>query len=370
MRTRPFRWMRLAALLSVLAGAAVLHRWSHTGDPRFYAFLRTPVGQAAANVFGWWRSPLEKPSPTKPDHRLTATERRVQADIQAGLTSRIADERIEVTYRDIAFRLEFPEKPLYLHPPFAILSDAPPDEVARLVEILVETHAQFHPLYQPLFTQAYRRDLIHVLYFADPAEYDTYQRVNADGLDGTAGFYSPAVNRLVLFRHDPSTSSDPIWAALQTQYTIRHEATHLFMVAYGVHSFHHIENEWLIEGLACFAETSRPGGVDPRRRYLLQQAAGAEALIPLGELVNHRDQRARLLAYTAAELAYSQAWSLVHFLMQPPYRDGFFDYIQYIRDPAHFHAVRSEDRLTLLARFVDQRPEELEAAWMDHLRRL
>jgi hypothetical protein len=357
----------------LLGAAAVLNRWSHTSDPRFYAFLRTPMGRSIAQVFGWWRSPLEIPSPTKPDKRMTTAERQVKEAIDAALHQRRASATQvmpTVTYRDVAFRMEFPELRLYVHPPFAILSDVSPHEASALIETLVDTHAWFCPIFQPLFTQAYRQDLIHVLYFARPGDYTKYQRDHAKDLVNTAGFYSPAVNRLVLHRQRSDGGGNPADASRQTLYTIRHEAAHLFLFAYGVHSFHRIENEWLIEGLACLAETPSPGEADPNRALLLQTAADRGGLIPLPGLVNHRDNRVRLLGYSATELAYSQSWALVRFLIQDESRDAFFAYIKYVRDPKNFQEIRRYDRLTLLARFMGRSPPQLEAEWREYVGRL
>ena len=70
------------------------------------------------------------------------------------------------------------------------------------------------------------------------------------------------------------------------------------------------------------------------------------------------------------ELAYSESWALVHFLMQPERRTKFFLYIRYIRDPANFWEARRGPAFDLLARFLDTKPELLAIEWLDYVAKL
>jgi hypothetical protein len=373
---RILRALRLLFLVAVLITAAFLNAWSHQGDPRFYAFLSSPTGQTVARLFGWWRSPLERPSPVKPDRLMTEVERTTKLEIETALhlglevTGDMAARYYapDITYRDVAFRSEFPTFRLEVRPPFAILTDASTTDVDTIVDLMQQTHTQFLDTFRPLFTQAYRKELIHLLYFAEPEDYLAYQQEHAREMKHTSGFYSPTVNRLVLYRQHLGAlaSAHESFAGDQTLCTFRHEAVHQFMFAHGVHSAHRIENEWLIEGLASYCESATFGAVEPSQMGLLQVAAENDRLYPLRELVNHRSDTG-LLGYKAAELAYSESWSLVHFLMQPENRYAFFQYVQYVRDPAHFREVNRRERFDLLAEFFEITPLELTRRWQRHL---
>ena len=57
--------------------------------------------------------------------------------------------------------------------------------------------------------------------------------------------------------------------------------------------------------------------------------------------------------------AYAQSWFTVQHLMRN-YRDGFFEYIRYVRDPANQRELGMAPRFDLLSRFAGRTPEELE----------
>lgn len=348
-----------------LVGASVLNHWSHQRDPRFFTFLSSPMGSTCARVFGWWKSPLERPIADKADHRLTGEERGVKEAIQHAM-SRELDAgdaiRFQVTYRDVAFRLEYADEPLYLYPPYAIISQLPAAEMDRTMTAVSDLFDGFQQTFAPLLTRAPDGELIHLLYFASEAHYRDYQQQVAHTMENTSGFYSPARNRLVLYR-DPALDDE------LSLLTIRHEAAHQLFYTYGVHSRHRMENEWLIEGLASYCETPRVGSVDGNQVVLLENARRAGQLIPIKELVNHHDDNG-LMAYKPAELAYAQSWSLVHLLMQPAHREAFFAYIRHVRTPGTYKDLRESTRMDVLCRHLELTPEQLRAAWETHLHEL
>ena len=359
-RRKWFRRVRTAGLLVLLVEAARLNSWSRQGDPRFYAFLNSAGGAACARVFGWWSSPLERPVPDRADARLSARERDIKATMQHGLdqcTGHPGSYRVQ--YRDILFRQEYAETPLHLYPPYLIVSELPAPVMDRTMGALSDVYSGFLEQFGPLVTRDPRGELIHLLCFASQADYADYQRRYARWLEDTSGFYSPSVNRLVLYRDPGDESSLPLL-------TIRHEAAHQLFYAYGVHSVHNIENDWLIEGLACYCETPRVGGSDAGQVSMLLRALANGTTLPLSSLINHHGQDG-LLACKPAELAYAQAWSLVHLLMTDAFRDRFFNYIRFVRAPESFPAVRTPPRIELLCRHLQLSPDALQTAWEDHL---
>jgi len=369
------RTARIVVLAALLAASALLNYWSHQGDPRFFRFLSSPVGREVAHWFGWWRSPLEVPVPDKSEHAYSRRERNIKEAIEHVLDEKAdADPAYaqsatyEVRYRDIQFRQEFADLPLYLYPPYAIITDLPAPEVDRTMAALRDIHDEFNRTFAPLTSRRPKHELIHLLYFSDKSAYRGYVRQHDQDLENSSGFYSPTVNRLVLFHQDhgvvEDSEIDPV-----TLLTVRHESAHQLLFTLGVHSQHRIENEWLMEGLASYCETPELGGIDPLQANLLQYQRQRGRLIPIRDLVNHRSDRG-LLAYKPAQLAYGESWSLVHFLMQDAYRKDFFAYIRYLRDTDSFQAVRREERFLTLCRHLGLSPGELEREWMTHVQSL
>ena len=160
------------------------------------------------------------------------------------------------------------------------------------------------------------------------------------------------VNRLVLHRQTGDDFDD-------TLAIVRHEASHQFFFTYGVHSQHRVENEWLIEGLACYCEASIFGARDKTQLAILQEGRKFEDRVNLSQLVNHHSTRG-LLGYKATEVAYGESWALIHFLMQPERRHHFFSYIRHLRNPANFRQTQCVERIDLLAEFLNMTPAELE----------
>ena len=364
--SQAFRGIRLTSLLGILVAASTLHYWSQQGDPRFYSFLHSPIGSICAQVFGWWGSPLERPLPDKSDRHLTSAERTLKRVIEHSLShcaEELVDHPYRVRYRDVAFRQEFLETPLYLYPPYAIISDIPRDETDLVARAIREVHLHFRETFSSLMTQAPKSELIHILFFSAEDEYRDYQKRFAHAMRNSSGFYSPSVNRLVLHRQ-PASTLDQNEAIDLT--TMRHEAAHQLFFTFGIHSQHRVENEWLIEGLASYCEPPELGGVVPDQLRRLEDALSQDTIIPITDLVNHRSEGG-LLAYKPAELAYAQAWSLVHFLMSNERRAAFFAYIRYLRTPQSFSEISEKSRIEILCRYLGISPTQLDQDWTHYV---
>lgn len=356
---------RLVACATLVATLTLFH-WSRIDDPRFYAFLDTDTGAALARVFGWYASPMERPSVDKTDDEMTAEERSIKAKIEELLGAEGAERNLRVTYRDVTFCMEVKGMTAHVAPPYLILTDGPPEEVPSHVDALACAHEGFRTHFGRLTTGEGSGQLSHVLLFSDPADYLAYQQQHATGLENSCGFYSPIIDRLVLYEHPNEDSRD---VESETLHTVRHEGAHQFLYAHGVHSRHRVENDWLVEGMATYLETSEAGAVAPDRANMIAYALRNERAIPLEDLVGRRQEEG-LLAYKPAELAYSEAWSLVHFLMQEERRDQFFDYVVYLRDAKNFGAIRKQPRLGTLAGFLGLSPTELRTQWEAYVQEL
>ncbi len=456
-RSTLFRTLRLAVLFTLLGLAALLYLWNRNIDPRFYRFLETRPGAGLARVMGWDHTfnlpPLDLPESEmteeelaikrelearvlaeQPTHELTlrtgqtlrgslvsetahAVTFREQYGAAGELAVTIRRERVQqivpldlpiprVYYRDVLFQKEFPSFVLYRRPPYTIVTDESFFRVEHSIRILERMHRDFLYLFEPVIVQPERGENIQVLFFSDENAYSRYQRAHAPRMESSSGFYSPQLDRLVIFNQISSaqlrearermdlqerafrrTATDPealealaAWrrdternlqryAEEQTQFTLRHEGAHQLFFTYGVHSTHQAENTWLVEGLAVFCEASRVGLREPDRVSTVKGHARDETLIPLAELLASRSPRG-FFVYGGAErvsLAYAQSWSIVHFLMQPQYREGFFDFIRFVRDPANVQAVATRPQIELLAEFLSMSPESFERLWREYI---
>lgn len=452
-----FRTLRLAVLLTLLGLAALLFIWNRNVDPRFYRFLETRMGVGLARAMGWDQAfnlpPLDIPESEmtseelalkreiearvlseKPTHELTL---RTGQTLRGALVSETADavtfreqygasgelavtfrrERIQqivpldlpiprVYYRDVLFQQEFPTFTLFRRPPYTIVTDESFFRVESSVRIIERMHRDFLYLFEPLIRKPERGENIQVLFFTDERAYSRYQQAHAPRMESSSGFYSPRLDRLVIFNQISSaqlrearermdvqerafrrTATDPEaleqlagwrrdmernlqrYAEEQTQFTLRHEGAHQLFFTYGVHSTHHAENTWLVEGLAVFCEASRVGVREPDRVSTVKGHARENTLIPLAELLASRSPRG-FFVYGGAErvsLAYAQSWSIVHFLMQPQYREGFFDFVRFVREPDNVQAVATRPQIELLCEFLSMSPESFERLWLEYI---
>lgn len=449
--TKTFRFTVLLVLLGATFLTVVVNG---NIDPRFYRFLKSGHGKTVAGIMGWSVDfdllPADKPESEMTDVELEE-KRRLEGEVSEGLPkhqlvlrsgevlkgevvgqddagvytflqsfgdagsfcAHIPDYRVlrveslgaaapNISYRDVQFSMEFPQLKFYRRSPYSVVTDQNYLQVERAVRDLQRLHHDFARLFGPLVTLPDRGDGIQLLFFQDQEQYEAYQRGYAPQLEHTAGFYSPKIDRFVVFNQaapgsrranalqmvirrraaaQRRESFDNLgrvkdWeiqagrnvvqqAEEQTRMTIRHEGAHQLFFTYGVHSRHHAENSWLIEGLATYCETVPPGGPQAQRMSVLKNAQAKDRLIPLSELVNSRSPKG-LYAFWGdkrVQLAYAESWALVGFLMRDRYREAFFDYLAFVRDPAHIDALAATPRIKLLAEALDMDVAELERLW-------
>ncbi len=374
-------------LLLVFLGAWRLVWMSRNSDPRFYLFLKSPAGRALSRIFRW--DPLPKVVETdRPDEALTPDERemkrRWRAELEAGSDAQPA---AQVSYRSLRFRMEFPNLKFYLRSPYVIASDEPLQNIQQIVQTLMEVERGIQAIFGALETRAPEGADIEVLIFADAARFQSYRRQLGQDDEGLVGFYNARRDRLVIFnaasaandesrkqiaarleaeyRKELGASAGGVswieWReaiaarlqrddALQTLATVRHEAAHQLLFSTGIHSDFRAERPWLEEGMAAYCETPIPGEVDRLRvRSLALERENGE-WIGIAQVVNARDLKTLGKDARAADAAYSQAWALVRMLMETERRSAFFDYIRFIRDPAHVSEVARAPAWELLCR--------------------
>ena len=362
-RRHYFHW-RVLVLVVLLIGAYTLHRLGQADDPRFYLFLLTPPGRLLARAFSWDHAipPPERPEPSEKDmspdeltvkyrwekelaaeaplHRLVLAGgtnllgRLVSESAGAvvfqeahgagGLTSTFARDRVlrvdtlaqpsyTVTYRDVRFRMDYPDLRFHRSPPFTVACDVPYDDIRPAVEALREMHRQVLELFAPLVRRPQVRADIQVAFLSDEGAFQAVQRQYAPRIERSVGFYSVSADRLYILnmagprqrdylkeqldraveehrRHageDVDEEALQKWrveregrilsdARRQTLLTVRHEGAHQLFHTCLIHSAHRAENDWLIEGLAVYCEGEAPGRPDPFRVAQLKAARSAK----------------------------------------------------------------------------------------------
>jgi len=456
-----FLAFRLLVLLAVLAGAYLLFHMARSGDPRFFWFLTTRPGRELAKLLRWNAVFQTQEIPNKPDAELTEAERAVKAalanDVAQGVPTHrlifstgkvmtgkivretsdfivfresyghsgsldvnVAKTRIstieildpaapEITYSDILFKQEFAAMKLYKRMPYTFVTDDSYFQVEHAIRALGEMYAGFSKTFAPLIRKPLTKGGAQVLFFSREEQFKTYQDRYAPHLASAAGFYSPALDRLVIYnqlsstnfavvRHEISSMSSGyrngsasasergairVWeqdqgrvlsgiAEQQTMSVVRHEGAHQLFHACGVHSPYRTEGNWLLEGLACYCETAHIGDKDPWRTEALRNAAKTKKLIPLDKLVNSRSYNGLAGAAGAeqVELAYNQSWALVHMLMQPEHREKFFGYIRHLREPTKLQEIASQPGLKVLCATMGVAQQELEKQYLAYLKTL
>ncbi len=314
-----------------------------------------------------------------------------------------------ITWRDVRFQMEYPAFHLHHQAHYTVLTDAPYFQVADSVRELERLYGQYERLMGPLIQHEKRAEGIQVLFFTRESDYRKHQEAYAPKLADSAGFYSPLQDRMVVFNQNHSERATlakdqvrgQIRAMLQearspadrsrilalqasvesrlrrqadqeTDATLRHEGAHHLSYTLGVHSAFHVENAWIIEGLAVYFEPSEPGDLPLGHMYTLMRLNEEGRGVGLRDLVSIRDPDLLQSLAPAVDVneAYALSWSLFHFCMLPERRPLFFDYLRFIRDPGNIDVVVRTPAADLLASHLGMDADALEHAWILHLRSL
>ena len=455
-------WIRVPLLMAAMLWAVVMFQWSRQDDPRFYRFLNSKPGRMVSQVFRWHGSALNTPIADKPESQMNdeerAVKRQLEEDLKAAtsahelvlkdgrtLTGRVEEEnpdyvlftesygdngslsvkiqrqrirRIDrvsvapppVVYRDVRLKMEFPGMNFYKRPPYSIVTDESFFSVEHTVRILQDLYSKFLTVFAPLIEISEERGKnIQLVFFSNEEAYRQYQNKYAPQMENSSGFYSPWVDRLIVFNQKSSeqirnvqemlerqesyyrsmrgggdySAKVDAWkkdaqkniarfAEEQTMTSIRHEGAHQLMFTYGVHSRNRVENEWIVEGLASYCEVPSIGDYDPIRVALLKKALEDGTVIPLEKLVNFRSVQGltAIGSPERAEMAYHEAWALVHWLMQYDHQERFFEYIRFVRDMGNYRQVRKTPAYDLLCQMMQIDPTEFENLWKQHVQNL
>jgi hypothetical protein len=303
--------------------------------------------------------------------------------------------RTEISRRDVRFHMQFPQKNFYKSPPYTIISEESFFAVEDIVKQLQTLYVQITETFKPLITSGARKADIQLLVLSNADEYATYRTRYAFDLEGSSGFYSHSMDQMVVYHQRGSSwvqDGKGRIASLERQYqdtlrteqarrelvrwknteqrkllaeahrathsTIRHEGAHQLLFTLGIQNAAQSGRAWVTEGLAVYCETERVGQLNLRRRDELKEAWAAGRVIPLRRLMSERRFK--------TSLEYAEAWALMHLLMHPEYRNGFFDYLDWLR----MNPGPAKNSVEELTRFLPVTFPELEEKWMACLRRL
>ena len=247
---------------------------------------------------------------------------------------------------------------------YLALGDAPENFRKRALEILnglARDYLKYFAAKGFAVTKPAGRMTIIVL--ANRKAFSAYLGDDVPGLVG--GIYDPDANDLVLF--DNQDAARNLQAQKDNTLVLTHEATHQLTFSTGLLRRGGDVPKVIAEGLANYVEVRSPNGVDTPigsvnlRRLAAFAGPGRAVVAPIAELI--RDD-ARLNAPAIQQLAYSEAWLLVHFLMKTPKMlPKFQAYLKAIA-PRNNPLSRMHD---WVAHFGDPKATDRELA--DHLRR-
>jgi hypothetical protein len=458
-RTKIFFRIRVILLGLLLSGVFLLYFWNHHHDPRLYLFLNSAPGRTLDDVFDISDEPVkavEKQAATwtsEEKNMHQKLERSMQAEQSEDLiicrdgtiiTGEILSESenavtilqtygdsasmqfvvkrsdiarmdarsvapVGISYRDVRFRMEFPGMNFYRRPPFTVMTTEKFFDVEEAIRNLEYLHEDVLRSFGPLVEQPSRGKSIQIVFFSHEEEFSAYRKKHAPNLGYSAGFYSPNLDRLVLYDQTSSSEMDAAKRQLsgmhseykreyasysgkaavykwhqnqqqklerlgrqETERVLKHEGAHQLFYTYGVHSAHHSENLWLLEGLATYCESMSVGSRLDYAVEELREASRLNNLVGWQKLVKYRSPQgfARLVRNERIGLAYSQSWLLTHWLMQPERRNGFFAYIRFIRNPAHAAEVAKMNHFDRLAKYVGVAPSAIPQSLETYLQTL
>ncbi len=431
-----FRVVRQVLLLGILASLLVLWCWSRDNDPRFHHFLGTRPGKILGSLTGWTVAPgyleksdaemssqergykrsLEKVMQRQwPEHIMALNDGsllqgRVLGETPRGIrfkpvpgevvlaelvVPRSLINHVEknrnlirpITYRDVQFKMEFPDLGFLRSGPYTMLTDADTDRARALMRKLDKLDVDLRRAFRTLLRPAAGALDTQVVYVVEKKRFlANRSRFAHDPSQSIAGLYIPEKERLIIYDQLGGggksklpemefVSTVPVYAGAvyrpnmqtfidETHQTLRHEGAHHFLFKYGIHSDFHAENPWLIEGLACYFESETPGDLVSTYVNALKAGSDYGCFIPLDDLVNYRSHDGIMHLEGRFDLSYAQSWALVRMLMQADLRPGFFQYMRFIRNPDNLGDLAHRPRIALLAGQLGLSIPDLESRWL------
>jgi hypothetical protein len=294
--------------------------------------------------------------------------------------------------RDKRFILQYANMNPIKNGRYLILTDSDSPEVRLFGAVLDELYSTFILEMHPLVFEEVLPETPHICFFKNRAGYMSITRGESKSFHDSLGFFSPVKNCIFLFSRKNSYESMEIMQRLdgiankgkelykadqldhylnviekerqkhldklqeETICTLRHEGAHQLAHMFGIHSQRGFEKRWLTEGLAQYFETAAPGTPRTQKKLLLKEFIKDNQLFEWETLVNSNEETFLSDGNKHRQLAYSQSWLLVSFLMKN-HRSAFFKFIKYKKETSALETPIKD--FDYLCELMDIEPQNL-----------
>lgn len=269
--------------------------------------------------------------------------------------------------RDKRFIIEHPWlRPIHTGN-YLVLTNSDSEEIHKFAGILDDLYATFINEMQGADFAVMEHRKPHICYLKNRADYLKVSKEANKHFHDSLGFFSPIKNCIYLFSRKSSLEGLEVEEKFskainfgnkkydgqeldlfldtiklnkarylakldeETICTLRHEGTHQLSYMLGLHSLRGFEKRWLTEGIAQYFETIKPGKVREAKRKMLRDHLSEGRLHSWQDLINYDEVTFKSSETYGRQLAYSQSWLLVKYLMEK-HRNTFFDYIKLTRE--------------------------------------
>ena len=279
-------------------------------------------------------------------------------------THKINLKETDLQPRDKRLLLEYPLHTPIVKGKYLILSDAHSQETQKFAPALDKLFVNFVTEMHDCGISDTVESRPHICFFKNRAAYMNATRKNSKGFHDSLGYFSPVKNCIFFFSRKSSIEGleamekfdthrqkskenyqgdqlDNYLAVIrreeqkylkkldeETLCTLRHEGTHQLAHMYGLHSTRGFEKRWLTEGLAQYFETEEPGMPRPQKKSMLVTYMHEGKLFNWEKLINNDEETFLSNGNKHRQLAYSQSWLLVRYLMKN-HKKEFFNFIKY-----------------------------------------
>lgn len=270
---------------------------------------------------------------------------------------------VKLNPRDKRLLLEYPNHSPLIRGKYLILSDAHSQETQLFAPSLDELYVNFITQMNDCGLSDSVESRPHICFFKNRAAYLNATKKNSKGFHDSLGYFSPVKNCIYFFSRKSSIEGLEAMSKFETHRdrskenytgdqldkyltvirreemkylnkldsetlcTLRHEAAHQLAHMYGIHSSRGFEKRWLTEGLAQYFETEVPGDARPQKKSMLISFMHDGKLFSWDKLINSDEDTFLSNGNKHRQLAYSQSWLLVRFLMKS-HRKEFFSFIR------------------------------------------
>ena len=274
------------------------------------------------------------------------------------------EEDLELAPRDKRIILEYPNHSPVIRGNYLILSDSHSQETQLFAPALDKLFVNFVTEMNDCGLTDTVHSRPHICFFKNRAAYINATKKSSKGFHDSLGYFSPVKNCIYFFSRKSSIEGleamskfethrqrskenytgdqlDNFLAVIrreeqkylnkldsETLCTLRHEGAHQLAHMYGLHSTRGFEKRWLTEGLAQYFETETPGDARPQKKSMLVSYMHDGKLFSWEKLINSDEDTFLSNGNKHRQLAYSQSWLLVRYLMKN-HKKEFFAFIQH-----------------------------------------